>query len=147
MGEKARPLSAERRAKILSSNEELAGEALRTLGVAFRLLPKDTSGREAFDEQVEKDLVFLGLIGMIDPPREEARDAVARAKGAGIRPVMITGDHPKTAAVIAAELGIAADSRAVTGAELEKMPDEMLEGRFGTCRCMHVSIPSRSCGS
>jgi P-type Ca2+ transporter type 2C len=128
VGEKARPLSAERRAKILSSNEELAGEALRTLGVAFRLLPKDTSGREAFDEQVEQSLVFLGLIGMIDPPRDEARDAVARAKGAGIRPVMITGDHPKTAAVIAAELGIAADSRAVTGAELEKMPDEMLDG-------------------
>ena len=127
VGEKARPLSAERRAKILSSNEELAGEALRTLGVAFRLLPKDTSGREAFDEQVEQSLVFLGLIGMIDPPRDEARDAVARAKGAGIRPVMITGDHPKTAAVIAAELGIAADGRAVTGAELEKMPDEMLD--------------------
>src|SRR3546814_17007762 len=61
---------------------------------------------------------------MIDPPREEARDAVARAKGAGIRPIMITGDHPKTAAVIAAELGIVADGRAVTGAELQKTSDE-----------------------
>ena len=76
---------------------------------------------------IEQDLVFLGLIGMIDPPREEAKQAVARAKGAGIRPIMITGDHPRTAAVIAAELGIAADGRAVTGAELEKMPDEMLD--------------------
>ena len=65
---------------------------------------------------VEQDLVFLGLIGMIDPPRAEAKEAVARAKSAGIRPMMITGDHPKTAAVIAAELGIAADGRAVTGA-------------------------------
>ena len=73
------------------------------------------------------ELVFVGLIGMIDPPRDEAKDAVARAKGAGIRPMMITGDHPITAAVIAAELGIAANGRAVTGAELEKMPDETLD--------------------
>ena len=64
---------------------------------------------------------------MIDPPREEAKVAVARAKGAGIRPMMITGDHPKTAAVIAAELGITTDGRAVTGAELEKMPDAVLD--------------------
>ena len=76
------------------------------------------------DERVEQDLVFAGLIGMIDPPRPEAKDAVARAKGAGIRPLMITGDHPRTAAVIAQELGIAEDGRAITGAELEKLPEE-----------------------
>jgi Ca2+-transporting ATPase len=70
--------------------------------------------------------VFAGLIGMIDPPRAEAREAVARAKAAGIRPMMITGDHPTTAAVIAAELGIAANGRAVAGAELEKMPEDVL---------------------
>ncbi|MGH6944281.1 MAG: cation-translocating P-type ATPase, partial [Geminicoccaceae bacterium] len=127
VGEDARPLTPERRAEILSSNEDLAGEALRTLGVACRVLPQDESEPAALDERVEQDLVFLGLIGMIDPPRDEARDAVARAKGAGIRPMMITGDHPKTAAVIAAELGIAADGRAVTGAELEAMSDEMLD--------------------
>jgi Ca2+-transporting ATPase len=97
---------AERRAQIGQSNEELAGAALRTLGVTFRSLPKDAFGGEAVDERIEQDLVFLGLIGMVDPPRQEAKDAVARAKGAGIRPMMITGDHPKTAAVIAAELGI-----------------------------------------
>jgi P-type Ca2+ transporter type 2C len=68
--------------------------------------------------------VFAGLIGMIDPPRAEARKAVARAKAAGIRPMMITGDHPITAAVIAAELGITNDGRAVTGAEIEKMDDD-----------------------
>jgi Ca2+-transporting ATPase len=68
----------------------------------------------------------LGLIGMIDPPREEAKQAVARAKSAGIRPIMITGDHPITAAIIAGELGIASDGRAVTGAELEKQTDEAL---------------------
>ena len=85
VGENARPLTAERRADILSNNEELAGEALRTLGVAFRSLPNDASGREAFDEDIEQDLVFLGLIGMIDPPRDEARAAVAKARDAGIR--------------------------------------------------------------
>ena len=63
---------------------------------------------------------------MIDPPREEAKQAVARARSAGIRPIMITGDHPVTAAVIAAELGIGTDGRAITGAELEKMSDEEL---------------------
>ncbi|HWK08404.1 MAG TPA: HAD family hydrolase [Vicinamibacterales bacterium] len=80
---------------------------------------------------VERDLVFAGLIGMIDPPRDEARDAVARAKGAGIRPVMITGDHPKTAAVIAQELGIVSGGRAVTGAELEGMSAESLDRTVG----------------
>ena len=126
VGEETRPLSDARRAQILQTNDELAGEALRTLGVAFRSLPKDAFDHEEVDESVEHELVFLGLIGMIDPPREEAKEAVARAKGAGIRPMMITGDHPKTAAVIASELGIAENVRAVTGAELEKLPDDAL---------------------
>jgi len=126
-GEENRPLTLERRAEILKANEELAAEALRTIGVACRSLPKDGFTLEGIDERVEQELVFLGLIGMIDPPREEAKDAVKRAKGAGIRPMMITGDHPKTAAVIAAELGISADGRVITGAELEKMPDETLD--------------------
>jgi Ca2+-transporting ATPase len=127
VGEEARALTVERRAEILAGNDELAGRALRTLGLAYRRLPKDASDRGTFGEDVEHELVFLGLIGMIDPPRDEARVAVARAQGAGIRPLMITGDHPKTAAVIAAELGITADGRAVTGAELERMSDETLE--------------------
>jgi Ca2+-transporting ATPase len=127
VGEEAQPLTAARRAQILQINEALAGEALRTLGVAFRLLANDTVACEEFDERVEQDLAFLGLIGMIDPPRDEARDAVARARGAGIRTMMITGDHPRTAAVIAAELGISADRPAVTGAELETMPEDILD--------------------
>jgi len=69
VGDEIKPLTVERRAEILKSNEELAGEALRTLAVAFRTLPKDVMKQEEFDEHVEKDLVFLGLIGMIDPPR------------------------------------------------------------------------------
>jgi Ca2+-transporting ATPase len=126
VGEDIRPLSDARRAEILTTNEGLAREALRTLGVAARPLPRQAFEADGVDERVEQDLVFLGLIGMIDPPRAEARAAVARAKGAGIRPIMITGDHPVTATVIAQELGIAADGQAVAGAELEKMPDDML---------------------
>ena len=122
-----RALTAERRAQILQINEELAGAALRTLGVALRSLPKDSLKQEDVDEGIEHELVFLGLIGMIDPPREEAKESVARAKGAGIRPMLITGDHPKTAAVIAEELGLVEKGRAVTGAELEKMSDDDLD--------------------
>jgi P-type Ca2+ transporter type 2C len=127
VGEQLRPLTADRRAEILKVNEELAAEALGTLGVAVRRLPKDTHEPKGFGADVERDLVFLALIGMIDPPRETAKEAVARAKGAGIRPIMITGDHPKTATVIAAELGIAIDGYAVAGAELAKMPDATLD--------------------
>ena len=126
VGAGTRPLTDVRRREILARNEALAGEALRTLGVAYCAHPVDAFDPAAADDGVEADLVFCGLIGMIDPPREEAGEAVARAKGAGIRPIMITGDHPKTAAVIAAELGITADGRAVTGVELARMSEEEL---------------------
>ena len=126
VGDGRRPLTPERREEILQVNEALAGEALRTLGVAARWLPdnevpEDPAGAHG---RIEHDLVFAGLIGMIDPPRVETSDAVAKARGAGIRPLMITGDHPRTAAVIARELGITQDDRAVTGAELERMSEE-----------------------
>jgi Ca2+-transporting ATPase len=127
VGTAIRSLTAARCADILKANDELAGEALRTLGVAFRSLPKDAFKTEEVDEDVEHDLVFLGLIGMIDPPRAEAKTAVARAIAAGIRPIMITGDHPKTAAVIAEELGILKNGQAVTGAELDTMTEETLQ--------------------
>ena len=126
VGEEMRALSDARRKEILAANEELAGEALRTLGIAYRTLAAAALEADDVDERVERDLVFAGLIGMLDPPREEAKDAVARAKGAGIRPVMITGDHPRTATVIAHELGVASDGRAVTGAELDKMQNGAL---------------------
>ncbi|HEX5830896.1 MAG TPA: cation-translocating P-type ATPase [Gemmatimonadaceae bacterium] len=130
VGEAVRPLTPERRARILRENDALASEALRTLGVAIRAIPADALARAAPagpDEGVEEELAFAGLIGMIDPPRAEAADAVARARGAGIRPIMITGDHPRTAAVIAQELGITADARAVTGAELDALNIEALD--------------------
>jgi len=126
VGEDRRALTPSRRAEILQLNDALAAEALRTLGVAGLWLPADVLAEYAShpDKRIEQDLVFAGLIGMIDPPRNEAKDAVARAKGAGIRPLMITGDHPRTAAVIARELGIAEDGRAITGAELDRLPAE-----------------------
>jgi Ca2+-transporting ATPase len=127
VGEEPRPLDDARRALILRVNEEMAGQALRTLGVAVRALPSRGFAADGIDAELEDELVFLGLIGMIDPPRSEAAAAVARAKAAGIRPLMITGDHPVTAAVIARELGIADDGRAVTGAELERMSDPELD--------------------
>jgi Ca2+-transporting ATPase len=126
-GDEPRPLTEERRESIRAANEQLAGEALRTLAIAFRSLPRvslDRSG--AISDQLEQEEVFLGLVGMIDPPREEVKEAVAVAKGAGIRPIMITGDHPRTAAAIAKELGIAAEEPPVTGAELERMPEDAL---------------------
>jgi Ca2+-transporting ATPase len=127
LGDETHPLSDTRRAEIIGINEELAGEALRTLGVAYRSVPVDAFDADDADERVEQDLVFVGLVGMIDPPRAEAKAAVARAKAAGIRPMMITGDHPVTAAVIARELGIASGALAVAGSEIENMSDDALQ--------------------
>lgn len=119
-------LTEKRRTEIVRATEELAGEALRTLGMAYRIFPKGTWEALPHNESVERDLVFAGLVGMIDPPREEAKQAVARARDAGIRPIMITGDHPRTAEVIAKELGIADSGRVATGVELENLSDEEL---------------------
>ena len=127
-GQETRPLIPARRAQILHVTEVLAAEALRTLGAAFRSLdPSDDAAPAAGRaDALERDLVFLGLIGMIDPPRPEARAAVARARAAGIRAILITGDHPGTAVAIARELGIATDDRAVSGAQLDLMSDREL---------------------
>jgi Ca2+-transporting ATPase len=99
--------------EILSANEQLASEALRVLGFAYKEV-KETPG-------AEKNMIFIGLQAMIDPPREEVKDAIARAKTAGIKTVMITGDHKTTAVAIAKELGI--EGRAVSGQELDKIYD------------------------
>jgi Ca2+-transporting ATPase len=126
VGGEPQPLTEERRAAVLSNNEALAGEALRTLGVAERRFSTDSLAPQSADDKVEYELVFVGLIGMIDPPREEAKQAVSKARSAGIRPIMITGDHPRTAAVIAGELGIATDGRVARGSEIEQMSDDVL---------------------
>ncbi len=112
--------------------EALAGEALRTLGVAYRTLSRDAVSGELREEQ-EQEFVFLGVVGMIDPPRPEAREAVSAARAAGIRSIMITGDHPRTAMAIAAELGISEPgAQACTGQELQRMGDDELRRVVGT---------------
>jgi phosphoglycolate phosphatase-like HAD superfamily hydrolase len=125
----SRPATNER--TFLKGLVSLAGAAgiallVRTLGVAGRWLTNETLSEQAAhpDERLEHDLTFAGLIGIIDPPRPEAKDAVARARRAGIRPMMITGDHPRTAGVIAQELGITTDGRAITGSELDRLPPD-----------------------
>ncbi len=121
VGKEDRPLTAERRQAILATVEGLAGEALRTLGVAFRVLER-AEAPPGLDVELERELVWLGLVGMIDPPRPEAQRAVQEAREAGIRTIMITGDHPATAAAIAVELGIVpGGARAVAGPELSAM--------------------------
>ena len=121
-----RPLTDADRAAILAENKAMADEALRVLSAAMRTHsapPEDVS-----PEALENDLVFLGLVGMIDPIRPEVKDAVAQCHTAGIRVVMITGDHKDTAIAIAKQLSILTDaSEALTGADVEKMTDEELE--------------------
>ncbi|MBI1298347.1 HAD-IC family P-type ATPase [bacterium] len=127
-GDEVIPLTDELRERILSINEGFASSALRTLAFASREIPAEMAGRTEFDaEDLERDLIWEGLMGMIDPPRTEAKESVAQAHGAGIRTIMITGDHGLTALAIAKELGIAAqDARAVTGQELVRMDDAEL---------------------
>ena len=124
-GDAETALSAARRAAIQASIERLAGQALRTIGLAYRVLPA-AAPPQAYAAQ-EQELVWLGVAGMIDPPRPEAVAAVRAAHEAGVRVVMITGDHPATAAAIARELGIAAaDERALLGAEFARMSEAEL---------------------
>ncbi len=116
----------EDRLRIESANTEMAGNALRVLGVAYKDL--DGQPSEISPSETEKDLVFVGLIGMIDPPREEAKEAVRICIQAGIRPIMITGDHKITATAIARELNIIQDeSQVITGSELDKIPEKDFE--------------------
>ena len=117
------PLTDARRRAVLSDVDRFADLALRTLAVAYRPLPE--GAQPPADETIERELVYLGLVGIIDLPRPEARTAIAEAAAAGIRVIMITGDHPRTAARIAADLGIVGQSsRTLTGTELEGLDDE-----------------------
>ena len=134
------PLDERGRAGILARNEDLAGQALRVLAIATRSVPAAALGLDPqalaakrasnieLPESIEDDLVLLGLVGMIDPPRAEAKAAVAIAKRAHIRSVMITGDHPATAAAIARELDIfEPGAKLLTGNDLRKLDDAGLD--------------------
>jgi Ca2+-transporting ATPase len=121
-----RPMTPDRRERVAREAADMASRALRVLGLAYR----EHHARGEDELYAEEDLVFAGLVGMLDPPREEVKDAVDRCRSAGIRPVMITGDHPTTAAAIARELGIARDDGAVvTGHDLDALSDEALSTR------------------
>jgi potassium/sodium efflux P-type ATPase len=120
-----RPLTEARREETLTIVDRLADQALRTLAVAYRPLPDDEPPTE--DESLETDLVYLGVVGIIDPARPEAKTAIAEAGEAGVRIIMITGDHPRTAVRIARELGIVgSDGAVVTGTEIEAFDDDAL---------------------
>ena len=111
--------------EITKQNEQMAENALRVLGMAYKELDHEPTDDEV--KQIEKDLTYVGMVGMIDPPREEVKEAVEKCKKAGIKTVMITGDHKITAIAIAKALGILEDeAEAITGSELENMTDEEL---------------------
>jgi Ca2+-transporting ATPase len=117
-------LDATERARLQGVNESMARDALRVLGIAYKALPRQDHYTE---EQAEKDLVFLGYVGMMDPPREEAVDAVKVCRQVGVRPVMITGDHKLTAVAVAREVGIFQDGNQVlTGEDLAEMDEAAL---------------------
>lgn len=122
------PMTDERREQILAANKAMADQALRVLALSSRTYAEKPS--DFSPEALEHDLVFCGLSGMIDPVRPEVTAAIAEAKEAGIRAVMITGDHIDTAVAIARDLGIVEDaSQAITGAELDKISDEEFKTR------------------
>lgn len=133
------PLSGEKRKEVLDQNLDLARAALRVLAVAYRPLREVPENPKA--EEVERDLVFVGLLGMIDPARPEVRDAIKVAQGAGLRSVMVTGDHKETAEAIARDIGLLSPRGLVlTGPEIEKMSDQELAAKVDTLEvCCRVS--------
>lgn len=117
-------LSTDDKERILVAVKDMAADALRVLALAYREIP---SGIEISSEEIERDLVLVGIVGMIDPPKEGVKEAIATCKGAGIRVVMITGDHELTAQAIAEDIGmLGKNGRVITGVELDKMGDEEL---------------------
>ncbi|HET6371637.1 MAG TPA: cation-translocating P-type ATPase, partial [Nitrospiria bacterium] len=123
VNDRAEPLSAEWRERIVAANDRLAQNGVRVLGVSFRLL---SSAERKSLRDAEGDQIFVGMAGMIDPARPEVKEAVATCKRAGVRPMMITGDHPLTARHVARELGIAEAGRILVGPDLDRLPPEGL---------------------
>jgi Ca2+-transporting ATPase len=122
------PIDDKKRKEILAANDDMTKDALRVLGMAYRVVP--TKPDQMDSDSLEKDLIFAGLVGMIDPAREEVKPALLRALGAGIRTVMITGDYPNTAKAIAESIGLLRPGHQVrTGAELDAMSDDELKAQ------------------
>lgn len=124
---KVRKITQDDRTEILKVNEAMAMQALRNLGFAFRELPESM---ETFDDKIENDMIFVGIMGMIDPPREEVKDAIYLCRKAGIDVVMVTGDHKLTAIAVAKELNLLSENeyegKVLTGGEFDKISDEKL---------------------
>ncbi|MGZ5423289.1 MAG: calcium-transporting P-type ATPase, PMR1-type [Candidatus Aminicenantales bacterium] len=132
-----RPLTDADRDRVMKANDAYAGQALRVLAVAYRNLDQEPHAYSA--EAIERDLTFAGLVAMIDPPRPEVREAMAKCRTSGIRTVMITGDHKNTAVAIASELGFyAEDCRALTGEEIDGLSDAELDALVE-----HVAVYAR----
>ncbi|MDI9521140.1 MAG: cation-translocating P-type ATPase [Bacillota bacterium] len=129
-GKKAVPLTDEKRKEILAANSSMAAQALRVLAGSYR--EWDRMPQDQKPETLEKELVFIGLVGMLDPVRPEVLPAIAECRKAGIRPIMITGDHKDTAVAIAKQLKIvSSEEEAITGAQLDQISDEELKETIG----------------
>ncbi len=123
------PLDDEQRRRILAANDQMTSQALRVIGVAYRVV-KDLEFHNSgeLSEKIEQEMIFVGLLGMIDPARPEVLPALQIARGAGIRTAMITGDYPNTAKAIAQEIGLLQEGhRVMTGRELDEISEEDLK--------------------
>jgi Ca2+-transporting ATPase len=128
MDDKSQAMNKTIRQRILDANDAMTQDALRVLGVAYRVVKDAPKPETVSVDELEKDLVFVGLIGMIDPPREEVKPAIEKAAQAGIRTVMITGDYPNTARAIAESIGLLRPGHKVlTGADLDRMSEDILK--------------------
>ncbi|QPC80560.1 cation-translocating P-type ATPase [Phototrophicus methaneseepsis] len=136
-----RALSDDRRQRWHDEVNEMASQGLRVLGVAYR--PLETDPGETLDEEIERELVLLGLVGILDPARPEAKEAVKVAKAAGIRTIMITGDHALTGEAIARDLGILNENEhAITGSQLDKMSDQEITAALKQTSCFARVSPA-----
>ncbi len=140
MDDQAVPMDQETRERVLEANASMARSALRVLAVAYRV-ERDVPD-EATPEKVEHNLIFVGLMGMIDPPRPQAGPAIEKARQAGIRTVMITGDYPDTAEEIAEEIGLLRPGHGVlTGSELDQLSRDEPQGEDRHDRRVRTRIP------
>ena len=126
--ERVQKLTRNDKEVILNDIKDLTGKALRVLALAYKKVPDEETKFDELDkDKLEENLIFVGLVGMMDPPRAEAKKAVETCKKAGIKVVMITGDHEETAAAIAKEIGILTDGKVLTGSQLDKLTDAEFE--------------------
>jgi P-type Ca2+ transporter type 2C len=129
--DKKKEMNDAMRQRILDANDAMTHDALRVLGLAYRVVREAPKAESVAVDELEKDLVFVGLVGMIDPPREEVKPALEKASQAGIRTIMITGDYSNTARAFAQEIGLLrAGHEVLTGADLDQMSDEVLKNEI-----------------